>query len=615
MVFSCAPNFRAKAAAKKQALKQKLAGAGAYHGVSLRLLLVDRQVDAQDVLPNAALGCVHVVKYDAKETTLAQLVGLIREAHRQNGAPFLSMAIAQHGADAEGQWQWTTDLTVNLKSMHGAIDQLAPVVEVLAAALSKTKAGKAHIDLLACNLATTCKGLVPALEKMYGIDFRASTDETGNDLSGGDWKMETDDDYDVAQDYLDAAKLIEYTETMAEKGGAKGKAGGKTGGSNSNGCCCGSMCASPGDCPTYSPGRARRWSQTGGVGHIEMTEGQLAARPKLSRKPVVAHLGQAQPDAAGKEEHDAEGGDNAASDGFNKKLGGEDAAEGAVSAAWKVKVGEKKGQWEEQLKAKRKASGSFLGAKLEGKLEATAIALVQTTVAMELNKNCVVMSGEALAQVSVHVGADMEMQGTLGKMTAGAHAEAVVKAFLKSEAFAGMSGAGATGEFSFGAMIEASVEFTYTYNDAITLKAKWSVTAIVGAGGKAGFAVRFKDGVCNYACVVAAGVGVGGGIEIELEIDVGKLKALLGDKIDRTFNLVRRVHDNTRKHKQVHPISNPAAATGAGWTDVNDITVQTELNSAETIINWEEIAAEIAADPEIDAQCINMAFWHSIRKV
>jgi len=217
MVFSCKPNF----AAKKQALKQKLAGAGAYHGVSLRLLLVDKQVDAQDVLPNAALASVHVVKYDAKATALAELVGLVREAHRQNGAPFLSMAIAQHGADAEGQWEWTTDLSVNLKSMHGAIDQLAPVIEVLAAALSKTKAGKAHIDLLACNLATTCKGLIPALEKMYGIDFRASTDETGNDLSGGDWKMETDNDYDVAADYLDAAKLKAYNETMGkgEEGG------------------------------------------------------------------------------------------------------------------------------------------------------------------------------------------------------------------------------------------------------------------------------------------------------------------------------------------------------------------------------------------------------------
>jgi len=210
----------------RQGIKARLDAASTYHGVSLRLLLVDKQVDAEDVLPNAALASVHVVKYDAKATTLAELVGLVREAHRQNTAPFLSMAVAQHGADERGQWAWTSDLTVDLTNMHGAIDQLAPVIEVLAAALSKTKAGKAHIDLLACNLATTCKGLIPALEKMYGIDFRASTDETGNNLSGGDWKMETDNDYDVAADYLDAAKLREYTETM---GGNQSCCGGRTG--------------------------------------------------------------------------------------------------------------------------------------------------------------------------------------------------------------------------------------------------------------------------------------------------------------------------------------------------------------------------------------------------
>ena len=79
--------------------------------------------------------------------------------------------------------------------------------------------GKAHVDFLACGLASACKGLVPALEKMYGIDFRASTDDTGNAINGGDWKMETDNDYDVAADYLDAAKLKQYSETMA-KGGA-----------------------------------------------------------------------------------------------------------------------------------------------------------------------------------------------------------------------------------------------------------------------------------------------------------------------------------------------------------------------------------------------------------
>ena len=48
----------------------------------------------------------------------------------------------------------------------------------------------------------------------YGVDFRASTDDTGNSFRGGDWKMETDGDYDVAPDYLDAAELKAYTATM-----------------------------------------------------------------------------------------------------------------------------------------------------------------------------------------------------------------------------------------------------------------------------------------------------------------------------------------------------------------------------------------------------------------
>ena len=74
------------------------------------------------MLPQAALSSVHVVEYDAKATTLAELIGLVRKAHRQNTAPFLSMAVAQHGADEHGQWAWTSDLTVDLMNMHGAID-------------------------------------------------------------------------------------------------------------------------------------------------------------------------------------------------------------------------------------------------------------------------------------------------------------------------------------------------------------------------------------------------------------------------------------------------------------------------------------------------------------
>ena len=84
------------------------------------------------------------------------------------------------------QWTWASDLQVDIRYMHGFFEVLAPAIEVLAAALSKTKAAKANIDLIACNLATTYKVLVHAPGKMYGIDFHVSTDETGNDLSGGD---------------------------------------------------------------------------------------------------------------------------------------------------------------------------------------------------------------------------------------------------------------------------------------------------------------------------------------------------------------------------------------------------------------------------------------------
>merc|ERR1719159_616851 len=115
----------------RQAIKARLDAASTYHGVSLRLLLVDKQVDAEDVLPNAALDSVHVVRYDAHSTTLSELLSLIREAHRQNGAPFLSIAIAQHGADDAKQWTWTSDLVINLGNLYSAMDDLAPIVEVL----------------------------------------------------------------------------------------------------------------------------------------------------------------------------------------------------------------------------------------------------------------------------------------------------------------------------------------------------------------------------------------------------------------------------------------------------------------------------------------------------
>lgn len=217
----CTPSRSQRAKAHKEKHQQQslneLNGSIPHLGYSSRLLVVDKAVDHDGVLPEVALGHVHVVTYDSQDptSTFNGLIALIQEAHNQNNGPFLSIAIANHGADATNQWRWTADKAVNLNKVADAIDALAPLMATLAGALAKTTKGYAHIDLLACSLATSCKGLVPALERLYGIDFRASTDTTGQQRKGGDWKMETDNNYDVAQDYFDKAQLrARYEETM-----------------------------------------------------------------------------------------------------------------------------------------------------------------------------------------------------------------------------------------------------------------------------------------------------------------------------------------------------------------------------------------------------------------
>ena len=79
-----------------------------------------------------------------------------------------------------------------------------------------TPVSRLHITIPALAARASTCGLAncPALEKMYGIEFRASTDDTGNDINGSDWMMETDNDYDVAEDYLGSGKLAAYTKTM-----------------------------------------------------------------------------------------------------------------------------------------------------------------------------------------------------------------------------------------------------------------------------------------------------------------------------------------------------------------------------------------------------------------
>jgi len=179
--------------------------------VQKRLLLVDNQVDKDNFLKQAALDNVMIVEFDSETDGLNTVLDRVHEAHAKHGIPFASVAFANHGG---AEWKITPDLVVQMADTHGAVKMLRPLLDTLVSVLDKTDFGVAHIDLLACSLASIQPQFVPALEKMYQVDFRASTDMTGASSKGGDWKMETDGDYDFSAAYMDQTKIQKYQEVM-----------------------------------------------------------------------------------------------------------------------------------------------------------------------------------------------------------------------------------------------------------------------------------------------------------------------------------------------------------------------------------------------------------------
>ena len=151
-----------------------------------KLILIDHQVDEEGLLAKSALADVKVVPYNSKTHTTQEVISLIRVAHRENRAPFASIAVANHGpAGGSVSWTWATDLNVDLTNAQDAVDTLAPINEALIAALEPTEMSKAHITFLACRLASIVSEFIPTLEQLYHVDFRGSTDDSGNDKDGG----------------------------------------------------------------------------------------------------------------------------------------------------------------------------------------------------------------------------------------------------------------------------------------------------------------------------------------------------------------------------------------------------------------------------------------------
>eukprot|EP00445_Apocalathium_hangoei_P011922 CAMPEP_0203864556 /NCGR_PEP_ID=MMETSP0359-20131031/14838_1 /ASSEMBLY_ACC=CAM_ASM_000338 /TAXON_ID=268821 /ORGANISM="Scrippsiella Hangoei, Strain SHTV-5" /LENGTH=379 /DNA_ID=CAMNT_0050782325 /DNA_START=228 /DNA_END=1367 /DNA_ORIENTATION=+ len=174
------------------------------------LLVVDTRADPEGTLADAALATTWVVKYDSSTDTAAELGELVHAAHLINGYPFAHVGLVTHGGPV---WSLAEDVKapcgtgMTLKTIMVA----QPVMSVVVAAVAKD--GKSRIDLLGCSLLKDDPALVVALERLYGVNFAASDDETGSMVAGGDWVMESDQ-VNVIADYFDAEAIKNFRQTL-----------------------------------------------------------------------------------------------------------------------------------------------------------------------------------------------------------------------------------------------------------------------------------------------------------------------------------------------------------------------------------------------------------------
>ena len=94
------------------------------------------------------------------------------------------------------------------KSAHSVVKAADPLINTLVSCVGKG----GRVDLLGCDLLLYSPNLVNTLEEVYGINFAASDERTGNVTVGGDWILESDD-IDVAPIYFDPEKLKNFSGT------------------------------------------------------------------------------------------------------------------------------------------------------------------------------------------------------------------------------------------------------------------------------------------------------------------------------------------------------------------------------------------------------------------
>lgn len=172
------------------------------------LLVWDKNVDPDSTLANVINKVTHKVVYDSTAETTSNLIRKIRERHLKHGKPYESVGFATHAGTV---WKLAKDLNISIEdvSTDAIIAQADPVVTALVSCVGKG----GRVDILGCSLLEYSPDLVNRLEAVYGINFAASDDKTGNVAAGGDWILESDG-VDVAPVYFDPEKLQAYKGTM-----------------------------------------------------------------------------------------------------------------------------------------------------------------------------------------------------------------------------------------------------------------------------------------------------------------------------------------------------------------------------------------------------------------
>lgn len=182
--------------------------AGGRSGSPLRVLLVSSTVRDAEVLASAAREDVLVIVYDAGTTSLEALTGEIRSALGGRKAASIGFAAHDYG---EAKFYLTGSETISFGSTLASEAQRKFWRE-----LGSMLTENGRIDLFACGLASGEEGrmLLASLEELAGVDFAASSDNTGNIAAGGNWLLETDG-VDVANTYFSAERLLDLSGLLA----------------------------------------------------------------------------------------------------------------------------------------------------------------------------------------------------------------------------------------------------------------------------------------------------------------------------------------------------------------------------------------------------------------